>query len=456
MEGDPQGGPEPQAPGLSGVRRLFLRLLGLVYLAAFASLAVQVEGLYGSRGILPVTELLGFAASRLGPERYRLLPTLAWVSASDGALLFLAWGGAALALLQVACVAPRLVLLLLWAFYLSLVSPGRVFMGFQWDGLLLEAGLLAVFLAPGGVRPGAGAPPPPAYAVWLLRLLLFRLMFGSGAVKLLSGDPTWRSLDALRVHYETQPLPTWIGWYAHQLPVTVQRLSCGTMFLVELGLPLLIFAGRSGRLVAFAGFVLLQGTIALTGNYGFFNLLTVALAVLLLDDAALPRALRPAVPAPVPAPRPLVLWIRRAATVVPATLFLVSVVVFSSSLGLRVPWPAPVLVLEEALAPFRSVNAYGLFAVMTTSRPAILVEGSRDGLEWRAYPFRFKPDDLDRPPGFVAPHQPRLDWQMWFAALGDCEANPWFLRFLDRLREGSPPVLGLLAGNPFPEGPPRY
>lgn len=428
------------------IARLFLRLLGVVYLIAFLSLAVQIEGLAGRRGILPVGELLEWVRSQTGAERYWLLPTLSWLNASDGFLLFLCYGGAALSLLLMLGVAPAAVLFLLWTCYLSLVSDGQVFLGYQWDALLLEAGFLAILLAPLSLRLRHGFEPSPV-ALWLLRFLLFRLMFSSGIVKLTSGDPAWHSLTALRYHYETQPIPTWVGWWAHQLPASVQTLSCALMFGLELLVPLLILAPRRLRLGAFLPLVAFQLLIAATGNYTFFNLLTVALCVLLLDDAALPwRAAEPAASGRA-WPKPILFPIAALLGLLAATELLLT-------LGVAPSLPGPAIALYRVVEPLRIVNRYGLFAVMTTGRPEIVVEGSDDGIVWKPYEFRFKPGDPRRPPPFVAPHQPRLDWQMWFAALEGCEASQWFRPFLDRLREGSPEVLGLLASDPFAGRPP--
>lgn len=426
--------------------RLFLRALGLVYFFAFASAAVQIQGLVGSRGILPIAPALEAFRDVSGGERYWAVPTVFWIDAGDGLLSGVAWGGAALAAALVVGLAPAGLLALLWMLYLSIVSVGQVFFGYQWDALLLETGLLAIVLAPPALRLRPGQEPPRV-VLWLLRFLLFRLTFASGIVKLLSGDPTWRSLSALVVHYETQPLPTWVGWYAHQLPAAVQKVSCGLMFAIEIAVPFLIFAGRRGRLAAFGALAALQVLIALTGNYGFFNLLTLALCLLLLDDAALPGH--------VPEPRTGREWPRLAIAPVAAATGVLAVVLFVSGCGIAVPWPSPVQSLYRVMAPLRSVNNYGLFAVMTTTRREIEVEGSDDGgITWKAYAFPDKPGDPRRAPRFVAPYQPRLDWQMWFAALGTCDQNPWFGQFLGRLQEGSPPVLGLLAANPFPDRPP--
>ncbi|HWX24147.1 MAG TPA: lipase maturation factor family protein, partial [Vicinamibacteria bacterium] len=342
--------------------------------------------------------------------------------------------------------APLASSVLLWMLYLSLVSVGGVFMGYQWDNLLLETGLLAVFIAPWGLRPRG------VFVAWLprlaLRFLLFRLMLASGLVKLLSGDPAWRSLTALTFHYETQPLPTWIGWYFEASPLFFHKLSAIVMFVVEILCPFFIFGPRKARLLAFSAFLFLQALIALTGNYGFFNLLAIVLCLVLLDDTLLPRWLRGEA-APPRGP-----WPQRLRSAAAGVTMLVSLVPFLS--GLRVPLPSALFALYAPFEPFRSTNAYGLFAVMTRDRPEIVVEGSLDGTTWVPYAFRYKPGDLHRPPPFVAPHQPRLDWQMWFAALGNPEDSPWFSRFLLRLLEASPPVLGLLERDPFDGRPPRY
>jgi predicted DCC family thiol-disulfide oxidoreductase YuxK len=446
-----------RTPSRRVVRRLFLWALALVYLDAFLSMLVQVRALVGESGILPVADLLEYVRLRIPDgRRFWLLPTLFWIDSSDAALVAACVGGGALAVLLGLEVAPALVLALMWATYLSLTCVGQIFLGYQWDALLLETGLLSVLFASWTWRPGAARMAPvPTGTFWLLRLLVFRLTLGSGLVKLLSGDPTWRTLTALRFHYETQPLPTWIGWYAHQLPGMVHTISAGMMFLVELLAPFFIFGPARLRRGAFGAMVGAQVAIALTGNYGFFNLLTIALCLLVLDDDDLPRWVRVRFhPREPPLPRPARTgWIRVPAAPVLALLGLVT---FFDGVRVRLPWPRPVRALQSALAPFASVNFYGLFAVMTTSRPEILIEGSRDGRLWLPYEFRWKPGDVRRAPAFVAPHQPRLDWQMWFAALGSCDENPWLVRFLRRVKEGSPPVRHLLAHDPFPDAPPAF
>jgi hypothetical protein len=440
-------------------RWLFLRLLGLIYLCAFVSLWVQLDGLIGSAGVLPAQRLMELASEQLR-GRVDVFPTLLWVSASDNALHGMTAAGAVLAVLLVAGIAPAVVLFALWALYLSLSLGGQVFFSFQWDTLLLEAGFLAIWIAPLTMRPRSeGRAVVRRPALWLLWWLLFRLMFESGYVKLASGDPAWTSLTALRYHFETQPLPTWIGWYAHQLPERALWGLTAATFFAELLVPFLIFTTARLRRMACAALVVLQIAILHTGNNGFFNFLTLALCALLLDDSIWPGALRrfAGAEAPTSAAEPVLgktarSWPLAILLPVSVALFVLSLAPTAASFELRAP--AWVSAAYERVQPFRTVNNYGLFAVMTTERPEIIVEGSADGENWLPYEFPYKPGALYRTPLFVAPHQPRLDWQMWFAALGTVEGNPWFLRFVQRLLIGSPDVVALLEENPFPGGPP--
>jgi hypothetical protein len=432
------------------VRTLFLRALGAIYLVAFVSLWLQIHGLIGSHGILPVSDLMGAARSyfdthQIGIDRYRLLPTFAWMSSSDAALTIQCALGTAAAVLVIFGVLTGPCLVVLWALYLSLSVAGQDFLGFQWDTLLTETGALAIVFAPWEwrLRPQASTPASPI-ALWLLRWLGFRLMVQSGAVKLLSGDPMWRDLTALTVHYQTQPLPTWIGWYAHQLPGWWQTLSCAVMFVIELGAPWLLFAGRRARAIGALAVIALQLLILLTGNYTFFNWLAIALFLLWFEDKTLAR----------PSP-----WFVRRRDLVPAIaaaiLVPISVAQFAATIGWRSVVLTPALAAAEWLSPLRSVNTYGLFAVMTTTRHEIVIEGSNDGVAWQAYEFPDKPGDVTRRPAFVAPYQPRLDWQMWFAALGTPRDQEFFAPFLKKLLDGTPEVLRLLKTNPFPNAPPH-
>ncbi|MFI5372263.1 MAG: lipase maturation factor family protein [Candidatus Eisenbacteria bacterium] len=446
-------------PGERFTAWVFVRLVGAIHLVAFASLAVQIRGLAGHDGILPAARFLAQVAARYGPERFLLLPSLVWLDASDGFLVGLCVAGMIGSALVTLGFAPRALLLGLWAAYLSLASVGGEFLWFQWDGLLLECGVVAALLAPWSLRSRPGDTwRPTRAAVWLARWLLFRLMFSSAVVKLASGDPTWRHLTALQFHYETQPLPPWTAWYAHHLPAAFQGFSALMMFGIEGLVPLLIFTPRRARMLAAAAITFLQTLILITGNYGFFNWLTLALCVMLLDDAAWPRLLRRVASLdPVTAPgTPSRAIGRRVASAVAIVLLVLGLTPLLGSMRVPMQWLGPLPAAYELMVPFRTVNAYGLFAVMTTERSEIVVEGSADGVTWKPYGFRWKPGDVSRKPEFVPGHMPRLDWQMWFAALDPTHPAPWLVMCCERLLEGSKPVRALLGADPFPVTPPRY
>ena len=408
----------------------FLRALGAIYLVAFVSFGMQADGLIGPRGILPLADYLRGIHEAMGARAFWYLPTVFWLSSSATVVRVVWIAGAVLAVVLMAGFLRRVCLVLLLVLYLSISAAGQDFWSFQWDILLTEAGFLAIFL---DASPGR---------TWLFRWLLFRLMFMSGAVKLISGDAAWRSLTAMSYHYLTQPLPTPLAWYMYQLPAWCQRASTAFVFFVELLVPFLTFAPLKLRRTAGCFLIALQVLILLTGNYTFFNWLTIALCLFLFAD---PHAGQP---------RPQT-RVHRA-----VTMGLMAFVLSTSGLELlemvSLPLPEPARKYLVLISPLRLVNSYGLFAVMTTTRLEIIVEGSNDGENWQAYEFRFKPGDVNRAPRWVAPYQPRLDWQMWFAALGSTSDNPWFYNFAARLLQGSPAVLALLQHNPFPAAPPRY
>ena len=459
MQADPLSiqGPGPGTYVLSAW--VYLRAMGLIYMAAFVSLGMQIKGLVGQRGILPAGEFLESNRLTKSDRCFALYPTLCWWNTSDRFLQLLCWGGAVLAAMLVMGVAPVPILIILWVAYLSLFTVSRVFLGYQWDVLLLEMGFLAIFIAPFDLAPHWPPRYEPWNAVrWLHYWLLFRLMFASGVVKLRSGDATWRSLTALQFHYETQPLPNRVSWYVHQLPSWFHKMSAVLMFAIELGLPFLIFAPPPFRYVAAWGIIVLMLLIMITGNYCFFNLQGLALCALLFDDAAwntifhIPIAYwRAVVISSVPMNWPIVIII-----LVQLLILILSADRMLRLFRIKFEWPAQVEKILAATQPFGLVNNYGLFAVMTTERPEIIVEGSRDGVNWLPYEFKWKAEDVKRAPGICIPHQPRLDWQMWFAALGGSRVAPWFDHFRTRLLEGSPEVLALLKKNPFPDQPPRF
>ncbi len=445
-------GEDVRRPTYFHARRWFLRLLGVVYLTAFLSFWVQADALVGADGILPLPQFLTAARDQLGQQSYFALPTLCWLNSTNGFLHFLCGAGAILSALLIVEIAPILCLALLFVLYLSLTVAGQTFFSFQWDVLLLETGFLAIFLAPWRWWPRSGQPAPLSRpALFLLHFLLFKLMLLSGVVKLTSGDASWGNLTALDYHYWTQPLPTVLGWWADKSPEWFKHFSTAFVLMVEIAGAFLLWLPRHLRLLGCGAIVLLQILIGLTGNYAFFNLLTIALCILLLDDAVWPGGRR--LTKSEPTRRRWPVWIPAALIVL--TMPVNAILIFAGFKP-EAQWPRPLEVIYGAIAPIRIVDSYGLFRVMTKERREIIIEGSDDAIEWKAYEFKWKPGALDRRPGFVEPHQPRLDWQMWFAALGDARQNPWFFGLVRRLLENSPEVTRLFGRNPFPDKPPRY
>jgi lipase maturation factor 1 len=427
-------------------RRLLVSGVGLCFTLAFLSALPQVAGLIGPEGIAPVGNTWRAASAAWGPWRAAFrLPSVLWLGTGEGALSALCLVGALAGVVAAAGLAPRWALAAAWGLHVSLVTAGNVFWHFQWDALLTEAGLLTLLVAPAGLRPRWCVSPPRAS--WLLvQLLLVRLMVASGAVKLLSGDVTWRNLSALRYHFWTQPLPTPPGIWVATWPQGLLEACCAGTLAVELLAPLCVLGPRLVRRVGALLLLLLQFVIALTGNYGFFNLLSAVLVLSMLDDrdlGALGRRVLRGRPPQRAAPSG---WPLRVGA---CALAVLGVAAFVEGLG----GPSPLAPLLEAISPLGSVNRYGLFAVMTTSRDEIQLEVSDDGEGWQPVAFRDKPDNVGA--SFVAPHMPRLDWQMWFAALGPCRASPWFFAFAHRLLEADVRVWHLLA-TPAPAEPPLY
>jgi lipase maturation factor 1 len=479
-------------------RWIFLRTLGLIYFSAFYSLLFQIKGLMGPQGVLPAQQYLGAVARAIGSTRFWYAPSLFWISAGSAMLMATMIVGLAASVAAVLNVWPRLSLLVCFVCFLSFVSATNVWSNYQSDGMLLEAGFLALFFAPPGVLPGWGAGHPPSRAsLFLLQWEWFRIYFESGMVKLLSGDVQWRNFTAMDEYYQNGPLPTWIGWYVEHLPHWFHAASVVGTLVLELGLVFMLFFPRRIRILCFFIVTPWEAGVILTANYTFLNYLVLFLGFLLLDDKFLrrfvPARFRPPEPVASSAPEPeeqpslSILSTGHAATTPAegdvddrprrraglsarlaahfrAFRFAVSVVMLSwiaydttaemIAMPLRgSPLPtAPI----AALDPFRIANQYGLFAVMTRGRYEIEFQGSNDGAEWVAYPFRYKPQSLNEAPGIYAPYQPRFEWNLWFASLGDWRQNDLVPATEMRLLTNDPDVLGLFRSNPFPGSPPRY
>lgn len=445
-------------------RWIFLRGLAIVFLIAFVSAGAQVQGLIGSEGILPAKGFLAAIYDKIGIRAVFMMPTVFWLNASDFLLSAVCIGGVIFSIILFIGWMEVVAIALLWFLYLSLVNVGQVFFSYQWDVFLLEVGFLSIFLAPEIIqKKTARKRPPSKVVIFLIYWVLFRIMFESGVVKLMSGDVAWRNMSALSYHFFTQPIPNAMSWMAHHLPDWMLRISTFMMFVIELIIPFLIFMGRRARLVAFFSIVGLMGMISLTGNYTFFNLFTVIICFLLLDDHVykkfIPDWILERADDVATARKDDTFAVGRLIMLVILTVFIVTVStaqLFQMIFRSQRIFP-PIQKIMQYTQPYHLVNRYGLFAVMTKERPEIIVEGSYDGNIWKAYQFPWKPGDVKRPPGQAAPHQPRLDWQMWFAALGgDFRSNQWFLPFVQRLLEGSKPVVQLLENNPFEGNPPKF
>jgi lipase maturation factor 1 len=472
-------GPEeftPERPGHLWPRWIFLRSLGLIYVSAFYSLLFQIRGLIGPNGILPAVDYLAAVRGSFHTGRFWFAPSLLWFESSNRALLALSLIGMVAATLAVINIWPRVSLALCFVLFLSFVSVAQDFSGYQSDGMLLEAGFIALFFAPPGWRPGIGSANPPSRAsLFLLQWEWFRIYFESGVAKLASGDVSWRTLRAMDDYYQNGPLPTWIGWYVQQLPHWFHASATLYTLITEILVVWMLFLPRKWRIVCFCIVTPFEVSIILTANYTFLNYLVLLLGVFLLDDRIIewlvPAKIRNwiagtatiesvsvEVATQVETQKPKFEW-RQA--IAPAQrlvggIFL-ALVFYSASAQLLIML-APALPIPLApvrwLDPFRVANRYGLFAVMTHERYEIEFQGSLDGKNWTAYPFRYKPQDIHIAPGIYAPYQPRFEWNLWFASLASWREYKFVIWTEERLLKNDPDVLALFAQNPFAGAPP--
>ena len=462
MDPTPASSADPSVPGrdASGslTRFVILRLLGLVYLVAFASLAVQYRALLGDHGLLPVARWLDLLERSAGSKSSAFLrdPTLFWFGHSDALMVTCAWIGAGLSLLVAAGVTNALLQVILWALYLSFVHVGQEWYSFGWEIQLCETGFLAIFLCPLLDWRPFPKTPPPRVVLWLFRWLIARIMLGAGLIKM-RGDSCWRDLTALCYHFETQPLPNPISRLLHFAPRWV--LEGGTLFnhVVELVVPWFMLLGRRLTRVAGALMLLLQLVLIVSGNLSFLNYLTIVPILACFDDDLLARLL----------PRRLVATARapdrapRASTLHRCAAWALALLVLALSVQPVVNLISPDQVMNTSFNPLDLVNTYGAFGSVGKERLQLVIEGTDaespdDEARWREYPWKAQPSDPMRAPPFVAPWQWRVDWEAWFAAMSSPGAHPWLVRLASRLLENDPLCLSLLGGDPFPDQPPRW
>jgi lipase maturation factor 1 len=449
-------------------RWIFLRALGLIYFSAFYSLVFQIKGLIGPTGILPTGEyLLDVTRYYPGLQRFWFAPSLFWLGSGNHALMLACWLGLLASVAVVLNLWPRGALAVCFVCFLSFVSTAQDFSGYQSDGMLLEAGFISLFFAPPGLWPRLGsAHAPSRFSLFLLRWEWFRIYFESGVVKLTSGDYSWRHLTAMDDYYQNGPLPTWIGWYVQQWPHWFHAATAFMTLSTELGLVWMLFLPRRFRIICFCIVTPFQAGIILTANYTFLNYLVLCLGFLLLDDGfvrfILPQRWKnwgiatPEQPADTQPSSPTATWLKPVWRGVTA-IYLAWIFYATTALLFSIVPHTPRLPLgpARALEPFRIANEYGLFAVMTHERYEIEYQGSLDGLNWTAYPFRYKPQDIHQAPGIYAPYQPRFDWNLWFASLSNWRSYPFVVQTEERLLRNDPDVLALFAANPFANAPPK-
>jgi len=424
-------------------RAFLLRAIGFIYFVAFCSLRWQLEPLLGRDGVLPVASYLG--RLRAAGYSFWTVPSLFWLSSSDNALRLTCNLGLLLSLVVMAGVSNAIVLFVLWAIYLSFVHVGQIFYGYGWEILLLEAGFLAIFLAPlASLRPRRA---PSAIPIYLFRWLLFRVLFGAGLIKI-RGDSCWRDLTCLMFHYETQPIPNPISWLLHQAPPWFHTLGTLYNHFVELVVPFFLFWPKRIVRIAALFVVAFQLILIVSGNLSWLNWLTLAICVACFDDDWLERVIprrwrRPGEPAPPPT--------RVEHGLAVGLAILVGVLSILPTANLL----SSQQIMNSSFDRLHLVNTYGAFGSVGRVRHEVVLEGSDDGTTWRAYELPCKPGDPMRRPCVLAPFQLRLDWQIWFAAFQEPERQRWLFRVIGKLLDGDPRTLRLFANHPFPSRPPR-
>ena len=424
-------------------RLVLERGVAAIYLIAFVAAALQFRALIGEHGMLPIPRFLAGRSFWRSPSIFHL-------RYSDRLFAGTSWLGAALAAAIVAGVADlaplwtaMLMWLMLWVLYLSIVNVGQTWYGFGWESLLLETGFLMIFL-------GNDRVAPPVLTLWMARLLLFRVEFGAGLIKL-RGDPCWRNLTCLYYHHETQPMPGPLSWFFHHLPKPLHRVEVAGNHFAQLMVPFGLFAPQPVAGVAGGIVVITQLWLVVSGNFAWLNWVTIMLAFSAIDDSSLATLFgAPAHP----------VW------PAPPVWFAGLVIAFSGAVLFMTYWPVRNMLsshqrMNMSFNSFHLVNTYGAFGSIGRIRREVVIEGTEDErltpqTLWKEYEFKGKPGAVRRLPRQWAPYHLRLDWLMWFAAISPGYAEPWLRPFLQRLLRNDRPTLRLLRHNPFPDSPPRY
>ena len=437
-------------------RFVLLRLLGLVYFIAFLSLATQVIPLIGHEGLYPADLFLQRIDQGTTLQSFRNVPTVFWFHISDNALLVLSWGGVLLSFILLVGFANVPLLLVLWFLYMSFIHIGQLFYGYGWEIQLLETGFLALFLVPLWEWKPFPKLNPPAPIIWLFRWLAFRIYLGAGLIKI-RGDSCWRDLTCMNFHYETQPIPNPLSRWVHFLPQWWHRIEVLGNHVVELIVPWFVWI--PGLITAIAGILMIsfQVVLILSGNLSFLNWLTIVPVIACIDDRFWKKVL----------PKRLVSKAEFAAKhsttpkIHTIAAWIMVVVVISLSIPVVRNLMGPGQAMNRSFNQWSLVNTYGAFGSIGKIRPELIIEGTSDMIltettEWKEYEIPFKPGALDRGLPVVAPYQPRVAWQIWFAAMQSPGQNPWLVHLVWKLLHNDPLGLDLIDHNPFPDEPPQF
>ena len=418
---------EPRESSYWITRFLFFRFLGLIYLVAFLVIIDQFLPLCGENGLYPVAQFLGRFRDSTGgstPSGFLRLPSIFWFHHGDTFLMVMASVGLGLALLLLLGFANVPQIVALWLIYMSFVHVGQLFYGYGWETMTLEATFLAIFLCPLGRGGPFSRLKPSKIMMWWYRWMVFRVMFGAGMIKL-RGDPRWDDLTCLLYHYETQPIPHVLSWYAHNFPTFMHHLGVQANHFVELIVPWFLFAPRRFRITAGLLTMVFQGCLILSGNLSWLNWLTIAICIPCFDDRFLSRFM----------PKKVVeqAVCSRTQAVHPAGR---RGVIYGLSVLLLILSVMPVLnmastqqVMNTSFDSLHVMNTYGAFGSIGRVRHEIVLEGTQDKVldpltEWKEYEFHGKPGDPARRPAWFSPYQHRIDWQIWFAAMQRPDDNP--------------------------------
>jgi hypothetical protein len=418
-------------------RLVLERGVAAVYVVAFVCAAQQFRGLIGERGMLPVPD-------HLARRSFRTAPSVFHLHYSDAFFASVSWAGAAVSAAMAAGLADAvpvsaacLLWLVLWGLYLSIVNVGQIWYSFGWESLLLETGLLMVFVGNDDVG-------PPALVMWLTRWLLFRVEFGAGLIKL-RGDRCWRQLTCLDYHHETQPMPGPLSWFFHHLPRPFHRIEVAGNHVAQLIVPFGLFAPAPIASAAAAIIAVTQFWLVLSGNFSWLNWLTIVLALSVIDTASIRAVLGISPPADMPTTQPH--W------------YAIVVIAFTALVVARSWYPARNLVsrrqrMNSTYDPLHMVNSYGAFGSISRTREEVILEGTSDETAWAEYEFKGKPGDVKRLPRQWSPYHLRLDWLMWFLPISSAYAQTWLVPLCRGLLTNEPAIVALLRANPFPDAPP--